>query len=77
MVSASAAGKVGFFYPYGGARVSSSRYEGEHGVDDHKSKNFIGFLGGADYFVSPNVYFSGEVHLFDEMSLYLTTGYRF
>ena len=41
-------------------------------VDD-----FVGVFGGVDYFVSPNVFFSGEAHLFDETSIYLGVGYRF
>ena len=71
-----AAGRTGYFYPYGGIRVSYSRYDGR-GVDDFVSKDFVGVFGGADYFVNPNVFFSGEVHVFDETSLYLGVGYRF
>lgn len=78
-----AAGTTGYFFPYAGARVSYSRYRGgdfddtDPGNDTDKAENFIGFFAGADYFVSPNVFFSGEVHLFDEMSVYGTAGYRF
>ncbi|HSH69529.1 MAG TPA: hypothetical protein VK997_06400 [Deferrisomatales bacterium] len=71
-----AAGRTGYFYPYGGIRVSYARYEGS-GLDDFISKDFVGVFGGADYFVNPNVFFSGEVHVFDETSLYLGVGYRF
>ena len=72
-----AAGRVGYLYPYGGARVSYARYDGSHGVDDYTGDDFIGVFGGADYFVNPNVFFTGEVHLFDETSIYLGVGYRF
>jgi hypothetical protein len=71
-----AAGRTGYFYPYGGIRVSYARYDGE-GLDNFISKDFVGVFGGADYFVNPNVFFSGEVHLFDETSLFLGAGYRF
>ena len=71
-----AAGRTGYFYPYGGVRVSFARYEGK-GLDDFTSKDYVGVFGGADYFVNPNVFFSGEVHVFDETSLYLGVGYRF
>ncbi len=72
-----AAGRVGYLYPYGGARVSYTRYDGSGGVDDYTGDDFIGVFGGADYFVNPNVFFTGEVHLFDETSIYLGVGYRF
>jgi hypothetical protein len=65
-----------------GARVSYAKYrDGDWDADGSdetdNAENFIGFFAGADYFVSPNVYFTGEVHLFDSMSVYGTAGYRF
>lgn len=72
-----ASGSMGFFYPFGGFEVSYSKYRGKDDVDDFRSKDFIGVFAGADYFVNPNVYFSGEIHLFDESSVYGTVGYRF
>ncbi len=71
-----AAGRTGYFYPFGGIRVSYSRYD-PSGKGEFISKDFVGVFGGADYFVNPNVFFSGEVHVFDETSLYLGVGYRF
>lgn len=71
-----AAGRVGYFYPYGGLRLSYARYD-DKGIDDFTNEDFVGVFGGADYFVNPNIFFSGEVHLFDETSLYLGVGYRF
>jgi len=70
-----AAGRVGYFYPFGGIRLSYANYDGS-GVDDFASEDFIGVFGGADYFVNPNIFFTGEVHVFDETSLYLGVGYR-
>lgn len=72
-----AAGRVGYIYPFGGVRLSYARADGGGGVDDVHSDDLVGIFGGADYFVNPNVFFSGEVHLFDETSLYLGVGYRF
>jgi hypothetical protein len=72
-----ASGSIGFFYPYAGFDVSYANYSGRHGVGDFHSRDFIGVFAGADYFVSPNIYFSGEIHLFDESSAYGTVGYKF
>jgi hypothetical protein len=71
-----AAGRVGYFYTYGGVRVSYSQYDGD-GIEDFTGEDFIGVFGGADYFVNPNVYFFGEAHLFDETGIYFGVGYRF
>ncbi len=70
-----AAGKVGYFYPFGGIRYSMVNYSND-GPDFHEDER-IGIFGGADYFVSPNVFFSGEMHVFDEESVLLSAGYRF
>ncbi len=70
-----AARRVGYLFPYGGLRVSYARYDGRR-LDDYEGDNFVGVFGGVDYFVSPNVFFAGELHLFDENSLYLGVGYR-
>ena len=72
-----AAGRVGYFYPYAGLKLSYARFDGSGGMDDYHSEDWLGIFAGADYFVSPNVYFSGEAHLFDETSLSLGVGYRF
>ncbi|WP_025323526.1 hypothetical protein [Deferrisoma camini] len=71
-----AAGTVGYMYPYAGLRFTASRYDGG-GLDDYRQDGFLGVFGGADYFVNPNVYFTGEVHLFDETSIYIGVGHRF
>ena len=72
-----AAGRTGYIYPYGGLRISYARYDGTGGVDDYRGEDPVGVFGGADYFVNPQVFFTGEVHIFDETSLYLGVGYRF
>ncbi len=72
-----AAGKVGYFYPYGGLRLSYARFDGKGGVDDYTGEDYLGLFAGADYFVNPNVFFTGEVHLFDATTIYLGVGHRF
>ena len=72
-----AASRIGYLFPYGGVRVSYARYDARGGVDDYTADDLVGVFGGVDYFVNPNVFFSGEAHLFDEMGLYLGAGYRF
>ncbi|GAB6064457.1 hypothetical protein [Deferrisoma palaeochoriense] len=72
-----AAGKVGYMYPFAGIRFTASRYDADGKLDDYRQDSFLGVFGGADYFVNPNVYFTGEVHLFDETSIYLGVGHRF
>lgn len=71
-----AAGKIGYFYPYAGLRYSDAHYSNDDWRDYDENHN-LGFFGGADYFVNPNVFFSGEMHIFDEESISLTAGYRF
>jgi hypothetical protein len=72
-----AAGKVGYFYPYGGAQVSYAKHDGRGQIDNFHSRDVVGIFGGADYFVNPNVFFSGEIHLLDETSIAVGAGYRF
>ncbi|GAB4266407.1 MAG: hypothetical protein Kow0092_19350 [Deferrisomatales bacterium] len=72
-----AAGRVGYFYPYAGLRLSYADYDLNRGLDDYESEDVLGLFGGADYFVNPNVFFTGELHVFDETSVYLGVGYRF
>lgn len=72
-----AAGSVGYFYPFAGAEVSWAKYRGGDGLDTFRSKDVVGVFAGADYFVNPNVFFSAELHLFDETSVTVGAGYRF
>lgn len=72
-----AARRVSYFFPFGGVRVSYARYDGNHGLGKYEGDDFVGVFGGVDYFVNPHVFFSGELHLFDENSLYVGVGYRF
>lgn len=68
--------KSGNFTPYGGIKLSDGEVDREGGSDLDTEDSF-GIFGGVDYFVNPNVYFLGEVHIFAEESLFLGVGYNF
>ncbi|MBI5440209.1 MAG: hypothetical protein HY900_03240 [Deltaproteobacteria bacterium] len=71
-----ASGGAGALHPYGGFRASFAKYRGAD-VGGRRLETLVGAFLGADYFLTPNVYFSGAVHLFDESSLTVSAGYRF
>ena len=74
--------KRGNLTPYGGIKVSnveidmdflgSNKNDGKWEEDDS-----TGFFAGGDYFVNPNVYFTGEIHVFAENTIYAGVGYNF
>jgi hypothetical protein len=70
--------------PYGGVKFSGINIDyskpGDNNTKDterYNSPRNIGFLGGLDYFVNPNVYFSGELNIFDQQALFMSVGYKF
>jgi len=68
--------QAGNFTPFGGIRFSDA----EVALDDsptYEADKHIGVFGGIDYFVNLNVFFTGEIHIFDENSLFLGVGYNF
>lgn len=67
---------AGNFTPYGGFRYSDVDIDFGNSVKYEADDN-LGLFGGVDYFVNPNVYFTGEVHTFDENSIFLGVGYNF
>jgi len=75
-VAAVVSNKSGNFTPYGGIKVSDAEIDLE-GAGDLDAKDNFGLFGGVDYFVNPNVYFTGEVHVFAEESIFLGVGYNF
>lgn len=75
-VAAVVSNKSGNFIPFGGITYSDAEIEFEGGPEYEADKH-VGLLGGADYFVNPNVYFTGEFHIFDENAVYLGVGYNF
>lgn len=67
--------KAGNMTPYGGIKVSETVAEkaGENLTADKK----LGVLAGVDYFVNPNVFFTGEANLFDQQAIYVGAGFKF
>ncbi len=63
------------FATYGGVRVSQVviDYKDQGTL---KAKNLVGVFLGIDYFVNPKVFFTGEMHNFDQDALYLGVGYK-
>jgi len=68
--------KNGNVTPFGGIRFSDADIDFA-GPMTYKADDHFGLFGGVDYFVNPNVYFTGEVHTFDENSIFLGVGYSF
>ncbi len=67
---------AGNFTPFGGIKFSDVSID-FGGSTKYEADDNIGLFGGVDYFVNPNVYFTGEVHTFDENSIFLGVGYNF
>ena len=67
--------KAGNFTPFGGVKLSNADID--LGGTEYESDDNFGLFGGVDYLVNPNVYFTGEVHIFDETSIYMGVGYNF
>lgn len=67
--------KSGNITPYGGIKFSETEID----FDSTKftADNNVGVFGGVDYFVNPNVFFTGEVSIFDQEALYVGVGYKF
>lgn len=68
--------KRGNLTPYGGIKVSSVEIDAGL-LGDWEEEKGTGFFAGTDYFVNPNVYFTGEIHVFAENTIYAGVGYNF
>ncbi|MDT8318359.1 MAG: hypothetical protein RQ824_10295 [bacterium] len=68
--------KRGNLTPYGGVKVSAVEINPDLGKDWEEEKG-TGFFAGLDYFVNPNVYFTGEIHVFAENTIFAGVGYNF
>lgn len=68
--------KAGNITPYGAIKVCETEVEISGGAKYRADKK-IGILAGLDYFVNPNVFFNGEVNLFDQQAIYLGAGFKF
>lgn len=69
--------KRGNLTPYGGIKVSAVEIDVDNGGGDWEEEKGTGFFAGTDYFVNPNVYFTGEIHVFAENTIYAGVGYNF
>lgn len=67
--------KAGNITPYGGIKFSET--EIDFNGSKYTADSNVGILGGVDYFVNPNVFFTGEINIFDQDALYLGVGYKF
>ncbi len=67
--------KSGNITPYGGIKFSETEID----FDSTKftADNNVGVFGGVDYFVNPNVFFTGEINIFDQDAVYIGVGYKF
>lgn len=63
------------FATYGGLKVSQVQIDYEP-QGTLKAKNLVGIFIGMDYFVNPKVFFTGEMHNFDQDAIYLGVGYK-
>lgn len=68
--------RAGNMTPYGGVKVSQTEVDFS-GSSKFKADKNLGIVGGVDYFVNPNVFFTGEVNIFDQNALYIGAGYKF
>ena len=68
--------KRGNLTPYGGIKVSKVEIDVDTQGDWEEEKG-TGFFAGVDYFVNPNVYFTGEIHVFAENTVFAGVGYNF
>ena len=73
--------RAGNITPYGGIKVCETEAEvkptGGGSPSKYTADKKVGILAGVDYFVNPNVFFNGEVNLFDQQAVYLGAGVKF
>jgi len=71
--------KSGNLTPFGGVKLSEVDidFDGAGFYKDAEEEKNTGLFAGVDYFVNPNVYFTGEIHVFAENTLYAGVGYNF
>lgn len=69
--------KTGNITPYGGIKFSETEIDFSGNSRKYTADTNVGILAGVDYFVNPNVFFTGEINIFDQDALYLGAGYKF
>ena len=63
--------------PYGGLKYNPINVDITGVKNDLKGDIDAGVFIGTDYFVTPSVFFSGELSIFSETSIFLTVGYNY
>jgi len=61
--------------PYGGVKFSETSVTNTTTDDSWQGKLKFGILIGIEYFVNPNVFFSAEMHNFDQDAIYGSVGF--
>ena len=71
-------------YQYGGVKYSGIDVKYSDPGDGTEKKNYnfharvpVGFFIGIDYHVNPNIFFMGELQIFDQEALYVGVGFKF
>ncbi|MCC6157778.1 MAG: hypothetical protein IT350_06965 [Deltaproteobacteria bacterium] len=63
--------------PYGGVKYNPVKTQFAGDDNDLLNDQEYGIFLGIDYFVTPNVFFSGELSIFSETSFFAMVGYNF
>jgi hypothetical protein len=63
--------------PYGGFKYNPINIDITGTKNDLKGDMDVGIFIGADYFVTPSVYFTAELSIFSETSFFLMVGYNY
>ncbi|MDP8254380.1 MAG: hypothetical protein P9M14_01390 [Candidatus Alcyoniella australis] len=66
------------FTPFGGVKYSDSGVHFKPGGSNNvRSDQNVGVFLGVDYFITPFVFFNGEIHVFAETAAFVGVGYRY
>lgn len=60
---------------YGGLKVSQMDITLKPYKEKYSSDNNLGALFGMDYLVTPQVYFNGEIQIYDQQAIFVSVGY--
>lgn len=61
---------------YAGLKASQMAITVSPGSRDFNAGNTLGAVFGIDYLVTPQVYFNGEIQIYDQQAIYLNVGYK-
>ncbi|MCL4236140.1 MAG: hypothetical protein KJ042_16665 [Deltaproteobacteria bacterium] len=76
-IAAIIAYKLRGLVPYGGVKYNPVKAQFAGDDNDLLNDQEYGVFLGIDYFVTPNVFFSGELSIFSETSFFAMVGYNF